>query len=824
MFDGSDDSDTEVNFKTTNEYAKNYNSWRQKELLNSLKTKYKGDLNSDEDTSSSDEDESDIELPDKVEMDFLKTLSSLKNKDPKIYDDSVKFFDDTPIDPTVKKKKKEQTMFLKDYERQMLLEHGSKGFDDEDNEDPQSRGLTYVEEQENIKKSLKSALEEVEDEDENFGGLFQTRVKSKVEVEKEEANYKQWLKGQKDKLNNAEDETSLKPLKDHWNDPNLDAGEKFLRDYILNNRFKESNDPNYVPTYDEIVHDDEKFSDDEENVDKQEEFEHKFNYRFEEPDQEFLKRYPRTVENSLRKTDDRRKTKRHELKERKALEKQEKMEDLQKLKEMKRKEIEEKIKKLKEITGNTEVTFQDQDFDEDFDPDAHDKRMQTLFNDEFYTGEEGDEKPEFPDLDEELEIERWDKLHKDQINNDTEYNDGTYAEDEDFNMDCDYDPCTSTQNELIENTKGKKKRKRKSKFAKAVSETKPVFDPNDKTYEEYLDEYYKLDCEDIVGGIPCRFKYRQVAPNNFGLTIEEILTANDKELNRWASIKKAMQYRPDHIEKYDQIAYSKKAQNEALKRKILPSLYADEGTSSTEVNESQDVGNKKIRNANKRKQNAMDATIVEPTEENFDVKPSQSNKQEDTTDENNQKPNKKGKKKRSVENPQEQPKLKKIKFNASTNSTENESNVIVEQTSKKKQSKKKSVDQNGEITVDFTETKEKADGNLTNKINNATTPVNNTNNTSKAKKKKKKAKQTADTSLINNEAPSKKKTNKAGKQGNKPQKSKKANHNAKNNNKTKNKTETTSPACKLSDARLQAFGIKPKKFKNKLKYGNNAHI
>lgn len=72
-------------------------------------------------------------------MDFLKTLSSLKNKDPKIYDDSVKFFDDTPIDPTVKKKKKEQTMFLKDYERQMLLEHGSKGFDDEDNEDPQSR-------------------------------------------------------------------------------------------------------------------------------------------------------------------------------------------------------------------------------------------------------------------------------------------------------------------------------------------------------------------------------------------------------------------------------------------------------------------------------------------------------------------------------------------------------------------------------------------------------------------------------------------------------------------------------------------------------------
>ncbi|RVE69100.1 hypothetical protein OJAV_G00074510 [Oryzias javanicus] len=588
--------------KINTKFAQKYDKYRQKEELQKLKDRF-GDRDdgSDSDSSGSSSDDCEVELDPAVERDFYRILSLLRKKDPKIYEKDAKLYseDNSHSDetPSTSKKSAVKPMFLKDYERKVILEKEGKYEDDDDSDEEEAAkrrqraaSPTYMQEQRELKASFRKFVEDSDDEDDGEEGtskLLTRRIKTQEEKDEEEADYVEWLKGQAE-LEGGEEVTDMKYLRDYWNDPQLEEKERFLRDYVLNKGYleeEEDDDDERIPTYDEVVQDDVDDSEEEGEsfLERQEDFERSYNFRFEEPDSERVKTYPRNIATSVRSKDDSRKRKREEVKERKEKEKEQKREQLKQLKNLKRNEIMEKLKRLQELTGNEQLAFSQGDLEGDFDPQHHDRLMQKFFGDEYY-GEEEEEKPQFEEDDEMEDHWNWDTWTGEEQEEDyaeEEYNgeeSGPHCDDEDFIMDADYDPSQPSTSKKKKKEKRKKmkkedlplmgKKRKKSHFADAVTQKKPVFDPKEKTFEQYLDEYYKLDYEDIIDDLPCRFRYRQVVPNDFGLTTEEILNANDKELNRWCSLKKTCMFRSEKEELSDLKNYKIKAKNERKKKKF----------------------------------------------------------------------------------------------------------------------------------------------------------------------------------------------------------------------------------------------------------------
>ncbi|NXY13382.1 KRI1 protein, partial [Atrichornis clamosus] len=144
-----------------------------------------------------------------------------------------------------KEERPAKPMFLKDYERKVVLEKEGKYVDEEDEEDEEAAAKrrkveasqSYAEEQRALKESFRAFVADSDEEEEEGGALLQPRIRSQEEKDEEEEQYLRWLRGQGEAP--PEPLQDLEPLQRFWSDPALEPGERFLRDYLLGHGFRE---------------------------------------------------------------------------------------------------------------------------------------------------------------------------------------------------------------------------------------------------------------------------------------------------------------------------------------------------------------------------------------------------------------------------------------------------------------------------------------------------------------------------------------------------------------------------------------------------------
>ncbi|KAI3744366.1 hypothetical protein L1987_57445 [Smallanthus sonchifolius] len=235
-------------------------------------------------------------------------------------------------------------MFLKDANAKHLMENGPE-FDDEDEEqNDKYRKKSYFEEQEAVRNEF---LDAVADEDDDDGELLKVKNDNNGDEDEDDREYE-------------------KKLDEYFKeDDKLDESEKILKDYFRKKMWLEKDNGNGKVLYDDEID----VSEDEEELEKQEDYERGFNFRYEENAGDRVMGHSRKVDGS--------------------------------------KEINEKLRKIRETAGigeNGGFLLEDHDLEEEFDPEEYDKKMKKAFDDSFYEADDVD--PGFGSDDEDGELEK----------------------------------------------------------------------------------------------------------------------------------------------------------------------------------------------------------------------------------------------------------------------------------------------------------------------------------------------------------------------------------------------------------------------------------
>ncbi|KAI9819363.1 MAG: KRRI-Interacting protein 1 [Phylliscum demangeonii] len=570
----------DTGFRINEEYAQRYEHNKKREELHQLEERYgqvtatgskkpnrtekSDELQSDSELSSSDEDEDDegILVTDLLDAEISATLQAIKSKDPRVYDNSASFYSKVEEDDEPREKTREKPIYLKDYQREMLLRGDKPGEGDEDEIPP-----TYVKRQEDLKSGIMAEMNSAIQEDLHS-----------IKLEKGDAS------DEEDGFFKAKEQAKVPGSTQSLEDPTAEVDDSlaekdpdaFLSQFMSSRAWVPSTTARFVPFE----------SDDEEEDERAENFEQAFNFRFEDPQatNEKLLSHSRTAAGkySVRRDEPTGRRRAREVEqEKKEAGKQKQREERARLRKLKIEEAAEKLKKIKEAAGLRGTKLREEDWvgflDEAWDDDRWEEMMDRRFGDEYYA--EGEDGGQGPDREEEEHVsghmEKGRRPKKPKWEDDIDIAD--IAPDFEnghllmpFNVDSPERDLDETATQLNRDTrdgaiegshevrrtrisKQDRLQNRQAKKATARQERRVI--------EALVDEKLDIDKTLLPASSTHRtqFRYRDTSPTTFGLTARDILMASDSQLNQYAGLKKLATFRPADKKRKDKKRLGKKA-------------------------------------------------------------------------------------------------------------------------------------------------------------------------------------------------------------------------------------------------------------------------
>ena len=391
LFEGEQDSkQVEFGSKVGNmsinqDFASKFEKRETKKLIQKGREMEKDDEDSSE---YSDEDSEGVLINDTIEQKFMETIARIRANDPKLKATKDDIFKEKDFDlDNIKEKPKEEKpvtfkSMMADKVKKKFgknLEKNINEVSDQDSEaEDEGKKETDVQMQKRLKEDfIKAAVEE--EDGGSDSDILMVKPKSKEQLEQEQQDMK--ILEEKAKEKKVQENNFLRDFWSKKSKKKLSEEDKFLRSYIMGEKWKEIEEE-----YDSKA-DEEDFERDSE-VD---EFEENYNFRFEERDGDKIRTYPRTIEDTYRIARNKRMSNKIAKKKRmKEYLKERKMER-EKIANIKRSEIIKRLQQTEEIAGSQAVGKRImKELETDFDPQTYDKIMTKAFNEEYYN--EDDEK------------------------------------------------------------------------------------------------------------------------------------------------------------------------------------------------------------------------------------------------------------------------------------------------------------------------------------------------------------------------------------------------------------------------------------------------